>query len=777
MERPPKRPFENIVQDDAKKQKRENGDADNNNNNSKADVVIGPPGTTFDWSKYRRPPLPPLNPKTDCIDFQKTQIDYHIGDPTVVSAKVGLGKVPIIRIYGVTRNGNSVQCNIHNFFPYFYVDVPEGFNSEHYLALFAALTKFLQADEGTKLDPSNKNKPVISVDEYIGNSIMGYCFRQKRSFIKITLCSPKIVPTIRTLLEKGFDVKDFGFFSAKSYESNIAYVLRFMFDVGLVGGGWMGLKSGTYNVIPPKTALSSSDCQLELEASWYDVVAYKPEGEWSVIAPLRTLSFDIECAARKGLFPEPKVDPVIQISFYVHEQGKKDDEFLAKGVLALRETPKFDDESSLLLWFKTEKELLLAWKRFLKEIDPDILIGYNIANFDLYYLWSRAQHLKLEEFLYLGKLTKEKGWMKASNFSSKGYGKRESWDVHISGRIIFDILQVIQREYKLRSYSLNAVSARFLEDQKEDVDHSMITTLFEGTPLDRMRLAVYNLKDSYLPLRLMQKLMIMYNYMEMARVTGVPFDYLTSKGQQIKVLSQLYRKAKTEDLLIPFYTIPEKGSESDVTYKGATVMEPHRGFHDEPVATLDFKSLYPTIMIGHNLCYSTLLKKAMTESMPSNEWEQTPTGDYFVRSGTFKGLLPRILEELLAARQKVKDELKNEKDPFKKAVLSGRELALKVSTNSVYGFTGAVVGRLPCMAISASVTAYGRDMIWLAKTITEDHFSMKNGYSQNPVVIYGDTVSLSLSLFFLWVFFSSSILTQSRIRSWSNSGRYRWKSP
>lgn len=113
------------------------------------------------------------------------------------------------------------------------------------------------------------------------------------------------------------------------------------------------------------------------------------------------------------------------------------------------------------------------------------------------------------------------------------------------------MLQVMQRDYKLRSYSLNAVCAHFLGEQKEDVHHSIITELQNGTPDSRRRLAVYCLKDAYLPHRLMDKLLCLVNYTEMARVTGVPFNYLLSKGQSIKVISQLSRKANADGYLIP----------------------------------------------------------------------------------------------------------------------------------------------------------------------------------------------------------------------------------
>jgi DNA polymerase delta subunit 1 len=107
-----------------------------------------------------------------------------------------------------------------------------------------------------------------------------------------------------------------------------------------------------------------------------------------------------------------------------------------------------------------------------------------------------------------------------------------------------------------------------------------------------------------------------------------------------------------------------------------------------------------------------------------------------------KGILPEILEELLTARKRAKADLKEAKDPLEKAVLDGRQLALKISANSVYGFTGATVGQLPCLEISSSVTSYGRQMIEQTKKLVEDKFTTLGGYQYNAEVIYGDTDSV-----------------------------------
>ena len=166
-----------------------------------------------------------------------------------------------------------------------------------------------------------------------------------------------------------------------------------------------------------------------------------------------------------------------------------------------------------------------------------------------------------------------------------------------------------------------------------------------------------------------------------------------------------------------------------------------------PIATLDFASLYPSIMMAHNLCYTTLLDPSIVKTLNLTkdvDYVVTPNNDYFVTKDKRKGLLPTVLEDLLAARKRAKNDLKKEKDPFKRAVLDGRQLALKVSANSVYGFTGATVGKLPCLPISTSVTAYGRQMIETTKQEVEGQYNKANGYAYDAEVVYGDTDSVMI---------------------------------
>lgn len=498
---------------------------------------------------------------------------------------------------------------------------------------------------------------------------------------------------------------------------------------------WVEAPAKKYHLLPE--AHRQSTCQIEAEISYVDLISHEPKGEWSKMAPLRILSFDIECAGRKGIFPEANQDPVIQIANIVTRYGESKP--FIRNVFCLDSTSPI--VATQILDFDDEREMLKAWKQFLDKADPDLITGYNIANFDFPYLLDRARHLKVNGFEYWTRLLNIKSAHKDTNLSSKQMGSRDTKATNTNGRLQLDLLQLIQRDHHLRSYTLNSVCAHFLGEQKEDVHYTMITELFNGTPESRRRLALYCLKDAYLPQRLMDKLSCLANYTEMARVTGVPFNFLLSRGQQIKFMSQLFRKALEQKLVVPNMRAEEK----DDQYEGATVIEPTRGYYDVPIATLDFASLYPSIMQAHNLCYTTLIKKGAVEKFNLKKDEDyivTPNGDMFVTVKQRKGLLAQILEELLAARKQAKRELAVETDPFKKAVLNGRQLALKISANSVYGLTGATTGKLPCLEIASSTTSYGRQMIEKTKDEVEKRYNIANGYTHNAQVIYGDTDSV-----------------------------------
>jgi DNA polymerase delta subunit 1 len=703
-----------------------------------------PPNNPRNW---RRPHVPQIDVETMPIAFQWMDIDMYEGEPLEENPKIMADlpgstnkPVPIVRLYGVTEVGNSVLAHIHGFTPYFICTIPRSFDPAHCGAFRKALDQMVASQRKNSRESILQH--VLSVTIIERQSLLGYHGKEgKRQFLKIHVAMPTLVPRARRVLEQGFTCPGYGSLQYQTYESNVPYVLRFMIDNEIVGCNWIECPAATYKLRRGNEKVGKS--QIELDIVYNSIISHKPEGEWMKIAPLRILSFDIECMGRKGHFPEAEQDPVIQIANTVTVQGE--DKPRSKTIFVLNETTPI---VGVNVDVSTDERLLLTkWTNFVNEADVDVLTGYNIQNFDLPYILDRAKALNvLKSVSQLGRIKNQDTTIREATFSSAAHGTRKDKECLIKGRTVFDMIKYMRRNHKFSSYTLNNVSAHFLGQQKEDVHYSIISDLQRGSPDDRRRLAVYCLKDAYLPQKLMDKLYVMINYVEMARVTGVPLDFLNSRGQQIKVLSMLYRKCGPLGLIIPTMQRQQNSIQANggVAYEGATVIEPKRGYYRKPIATLDFASLYPSIMQAHNLCYSTLLNPTEAKQLDKSQYSITPNGYYFIKPEVKKGILPEILEELLAARKIAKKDMKAAKDPLTRGVMNGRQLALKVSANSVYGFTGATVGQLPCLPISSSVTAYGREMIDATKAKVEELYTIKNGYKHNAEVIYGDTDSVMI---------------------------------
>ena len=236
----------------------------------------------------------------------------------------------------------------------------------------------------------------------------------------------------------------------------------------------------------------------------------------------------------------------------------------------------------------------------------------------------------------------------------------------------------------------------------------------------------------------------------MSNVTWVPINYLESRGQQIKVHSQLLYEARLHDYLVP--TLPYKSLEElegEDKFTGATVQEAIPGAHFEPISGLDFASLYPSIMIANNYSYETIVKDPKYDNLEGVEYKdiiwKEDEGTEIEREERVRfvqnkmGILPIMLEKLWKERKSIKKEMKGVKAKLKEAkteeekkelnmqydVLDGFQLAMKVSMNSIYGFTGANLGRLPEKRIAAATTAEGRRMIQACKEYVENNYDAK----------------------------------------------------
>lgn len=257
-----------------------------------------------------------------------------------------------------------------------------------------------------------------------------------------------------------------------------------------------------------------------------------------------------------------------------------------------------------------------------------------------------------------------------------------------AGILQFDLMQSVKRSANLESYSLKAVTTHYLPDQANKLDMSPLQ-LFEafgrGLPLDLLEIAQYCIRDCELPLLLSNKLSSITSDLEMSSACSVPFSYLLSRGQQVKVFSQVLKKARQMGFVCP----DNAGVTIEGTYEGATVLQPVVGAHMEPTTCMDFASLYPSIIRAHNFCYSTIVLDPAHADLPGLVYKTVETGlgsFRYVQNSEHRGVLPALLEELAefrkAARKKQK-ELEDAGDIFGAKVCNSAQLAFKISMNSV----------------------------------------------------------------------------------------------
>lgn len=684
----------------------------------------------------------------------------------------------VIELHGITKEGASVWINVHNFRSYFIFRTTYHDVDEIVAALEAKLKSSLIYDKragGYNQYVSNYSisdkKSVLGLTEEFSPNPEEEPEKGPFKYVKVEFRNPKHVKKARELLESG-RLGGPHLRCRHIYEANILYELRFMVDTRLNGCQWFKVK----DIRVAQDRDKRSRAQIELNVYPEDIVPIEKDADH--IAPMRVMSFDIECVTQNGeaRFPLAEKDPVICVAFNVvqghpelrcvfawHPDAPLGAPLGAPGIYGAPQRVEGNNNGAPLgapgfqgnngaapgaapdiehYIYRDEETMFVNMAQFIRTTDPDIVTGYNINGFDVPYLMNRAKALGLfEEASTFSDLSRLKGkvcYPAATTFKSKAYGTQKSFLMHMPGRITFDLYQWMKREKKLRSYSLNAVSEEFIGDKKEDVHYTMIYPLFMGTDADRARIYKYCFKDTALPLRILKKLLIFVNSVEMCRTVGVPMRWLLERGQQAKTISILLRFAGPAGFCIP--TKPPKRQ----PYKGALVRDPKIGYYRVPIVVLDFVSLYPSIMQAYNLCYSTFfwLKDAEKLGLRYPEDYTIPPGAEgshgFVKPHIRMGLLPAILENILTRRRLAKGDMgaaKRAGNTVLAEIMDGRQLALKITANSVYGFTSA--DRLPLTYIAAAVTAFGRDLITFTEAEIKREF--------NADVIYGDTDSVMIN--------------------------------
>ncbi|MFA5303979.1 MAG: DNA-directed DNA polymerase [Candidatus Nanoarchaeia archaeon] len=419
------------------------------------------------------------------------------------------------------------------------------------------------------------------------------------------------------------------------------------------------------------------------------------------------LCFDIETYNPDSL-SDPKKDPIVMISYAI-TNGKK-------GVITYKECKLKD-----CIVVRDEKEMIETFLKIILQNNLAFMASYNGDNFDLPYILERAK---------INKMQFNPSWDGSMIKTSKKALRGTSCQT--TGIINFDLYPFIATTMgtylKTEVYTLNAVSSELLGEKKEDYDIMLLADKWDSDDIND--LVKYSLKDSELTLKLCLKIIpLLY---ELTRIVGVRPSIVSKMGYSKMVENYLMRKTREFNLVIQ--KIPGKEELTKrfrQTFKGGFVYEPMPGLY-ENIAVFDFKSLYPSIIVSHNICPTTLDAKGKdVYTSPKIMINGKPQTFNFAKKP--EGFIPSLVKDLIVKRDKIKEEIKKlSKDSSEYQVLQARQNAIKILANASWGYLGFPQSRWYSVECSASITAWGRQYI---------NNLIKAAESSSFKVVYGDTDS------------------------------------
>ncbi|KAK4168590.1 hypothetical protein QBC43DRAFT_358394 [Cladorrhinum sp. PSN259] len=486
---------------------------------------------------------------------------------------------------------------------------------------------------------------------------------------------------------------------------------------------------------------------------------------------MSTMSLELHISTRGKLLPNPEEDEIQCIFWCLRSDeqclfGSQSEDGTLSGIIVLSEdgllTKQICSQSSSsveVVEESTELDLMIKLVEIVRTHDPDILTGYEVHSSSWGYLVERAGRK------YDFDLCNEFSRMKSESFGKSGreadkWGFNTTSMIHVTGRHIINVWRAMRGELNLLQYTLENVAWHLLHRRVPHFSYRALTSWYaSGRPRDLSKVIRYYSRRTRMNIEILEANELIPRTSEQARVLGVDFFSVFSRGSQFKVESIMFRIAKPENFMLMSPSRKQVGGQNALECL-PLVMEPQSNFYPGPLLVLDFQSLYPSVMIAYNYCYSTCLGRIVnwrgTNKLGVTEYERqegllkllenhiniAPNGVMYTKPEVRRSLLAKMLTEILETRVMVKSGMKeNKEDKTLQKLLHNRQLALKLLANVTYGYTSASFsGRMPCSEIADSIVQTGRET--LERAIAYIH-SVERWSAE---VVYGDTDSLFVYL-------------------------------
>lgn len=466
------------------------------------------------------------------------------------------------------------------------------------------------------------------------------------------------------------------------------------------------------------------------------------------------MSVEIHANTRGSLMPNPEQDEIKCIFWCIQSDGENfHSHDTHNGIIVLSEGDISGHAISQQTYVEVDEEsneldLINRLIELVKNYDPDILTGYEVHGGSWGYIIERAK--TKYDYNICEEISRTKSHWVYSHAST----------IKITGRHLINISRAMRGELNLLQYTIENVVFHILHRRVPHYSYQDLTSWYRSrNSRDLAKVIDYYICRVQLNLEILEQNESVTRTSEQARLLGVDFFSVISRGSQFKVESLMFRIAKPENFLLPSPSRKQVGQQNALECL-PLVMEPQSAFYTSPVLVLDFQSLYPSVMIAYNYCYSTCLGRVANwrgqNKMGFSDYSRehgllellkdqiniAPNGIIFVKPGIRKSLLAKMLGEILETRVMVKGGMKVEKDDKTlQRLLNNRQLALKLIANVTYGYTSASFsGRMPCSEIADSIVQTSRET--LERSIAFIHSVERWGAE----VVYGDTDSLFIHL-------------------------------
>jgi len=513
-------------------------------------------------------------------------------------------EITSIRVYGLDENNGNVCIRVDNFTPFVYIELPDRIKWDTGKAQLV----------GNKLDELLRNQKPLKKVLMMKKRLYGahLTVDKNRKLFPYLFCSFSNRRDIKSLeykLRRTLHVVGIGAIKLKIHESDADEILQLTCCRQIPTAGWIEFY-GKRQHDEDKLTL----CDHEFKVKWKHLSQYDSD---KVVKP-KILSFDIEVnSTNPSRMPRAEVpgDKIFQISCVMGRYGDTPDDY-EKYLLTLGQ-PDQDlvGDDVLIYMYETEAALLEGFTEFIREENPNLIVGYNILGFDIPYMIDRAKHnMCIFNFDQQGFHKYAHAREKTIKWSSSAYKNQEFQFLDAEGRVYVDLLPLVKRDFKFNNYKLKTVSEHFIGQTKDPLSAKGIFKCYrigmkknrkgEYGAMARRAMSVvgkYCVQDSALVLLLVDKLQTWVGLTEMSKTCNVPIFTLYTQGQQIKVYSQLYKYCMYENIVVEKDGYQVSDGER---YVGAHVFPPIPGRYKR-VVPFDFASLYPTTIIAYNIDYHT----------------------------------------------------------------------------------------------------------------------------------------------------------------------------